>query len=79
MKVRTKDFRWKDTEMELSDLLTPTNDDDGIAERAYALAQTNAEVIGRLVAHLVETGAILLPDALTICGVYGEVEEVTGE
>ncbi|HEX2242708.1 MAG TPA: hypothetical protein VHK27_05560 [Gammaproteobacteria bacterium] len=76
MRVRFKTM-FATQEMPLEKALMPDNwNEGGIAERAYELAKTNAEVMSRLLAHLVETEQMPIETAFQIAGVYVEDLEV---
>lgn len=64
-----------DKVMELSSALEPDPMyEGGIAERAAAQADLNAEVLGNLAALLVEKGVLALDEAKDACKVYGDIE-----
>lgn len=77
MKVRIRDWRGSQV-VSLEAALTPFEhlDNEGIAESARYQARRNAEVLGRLLAFLVEQhgSQMDLATAKEIAGVHGDME-----
>lgn len=77
MKVRVKKaWNYGATVMEMSDALTPVTSRDGSLEQAQADATLANEVIGRLLAKLVETRVLSIQDACDVAGQYAEIEVI---
>jgi len=79
MRVKTNDWQGNLREYELWSVLSETkiSHGAGAVEAVKEVAESNAEKIGKLIAHLVDTGQIDLEIALKICDVSGEVTIVT--
>lgn len=70
MRVTVKDD-YQIKEMDLSDALEQTNSYcDGQVEQAKDIAETNAWILARLIAHLVAKKVVSLEDAVSICGIF---------
>ena len=78
MKIRTENWRGERVTLTLEEALTPVASADygGRLENVDAKADKNAEVLGKLIAHLVKRGIITLDDAQNIIGNYDEWEPV---
>ena len=78
MRVKFKTFGFE-REMTLEAALNSSQRSyrEGALECAFATANDNAEVMARLLAHLVETKVIELEAAFSIAGVYVEELEVS--
>lgn len=76
--MRVKARTWRgDVTMDLVDALTPDRcDEGGQVERAAADAETLRNVLGRLLAELVERNVISLGDADAISGNWNNPERV---
>ena len=78
MKIRTENWRGEKVTLTLEGALTPVASADygGRLENADAKADKNAEVLGKLLAHLVKRGIVTLDDAQNIIGNYDEWKPV---
>ena len=78
MKIRTENWRGERVTLTLEEALTPVASADygGRLENVDAKADKNAEVLGKLIAHLVKRGIITLDDAQNIIGNYDVWEPV---
>ena len=78
MKVRTENWRGDKVTLTLEAACTPVASTDygGRLENVDSKADKNAEVLGKLIAHLVKRGIITLDDAQNIIGNYDEWEPV---
>ena len=78
MKIRTENWRGEMVTLTLEAAFTPVASADygGRFENVDAKADKNAEVLGKLIAHLVKRGVVTLDDAQNIIGNYGEWEPV---
>ena len=78
MKIRTENWRGEKVTLTLEEALTPVASADygGRLESVDAKADKNAEVLGKLIAHLMKRGIITLDDAQNIIGNYDVWEPV---
>lgn len=78
MKIRTTDWMNRPVTLTLEAACTPVASADygGRLEDVDAKADKNAEVLGKLIAHLVKRGIVTLDDAQNIIGNYDEWEPV---
>ncbi len=78
MKIRTKDWMNRPVTLTLEAACTPdaSTDYGGRLESVDAKADKNAEVLGKLIAHLVRRGVVSLDEAKDIVGDYDEWEPV---
>ena len=72
MKIRTENWRGERVTLTLEEALTPVASADygGRFENVDAKADKNAEVLGKLIAHLVKRGIVTLDDAQNIIDNY---------
>ena len=70
MKIRTENWRGEKVTLTLEEALTPVASADygGRLESVNAKADKNAEVLGKVLAHLVKRGIVTLDDAQNIIG-----------
>ena len=78
MKIRTENWLGEKVTLTLEEALTPVASADygGRLEAVDAKADKNAEVLGKLLAHLVKRGIVTLDDAQNIIGNYDEWKPV---
>ena len=78
MKIRTENYWGKPITLTLEEACTPGTSADygGKLENVEAKADKNAEVLGKLIAHLVKRGIVTLDDAQNIIGNYDEWKPV---
>lgn len=78
MKIRTENWRGDRVTLTLEEAFTPVASADygGRLESVDAKADKNAEVLGKLIAHLVRRGDVSLEEAKNIIGNYDEWELV---
>lgn len=72
MKIHTEDWLGRPVTLTLENACTPVASTDygGKLENVDAKADKNAEVLGKLIAHLVKRGIVTLEDAQNIIGNY---------
>ena len=72
MKIRTENCWGKPITLTLEEACTPgtSTDSGGKLENVEAKADKNAEVLGKLIAHLVKRGIVTLDDAQNIIDNY---------
>ena len=72
MKIRTENWRGEKVTLTLEEACTPVASTDygGRFESVDAKADKNAEVLGKLIAHLVKRGIVTLDDAQNIIDNY---------
>lgn len=72
MKIRTENYWGKPITLTLEEACTPESVDvpGGKLENVEAKADKNAEVLGKLLAHLVKRGIVTLDDAQNIIDNY---------
>ena len=70
MKIRTENWLGEKVTLTLEEALTPVASADygGRLESVNAKADKNAEVLGKVLAHLVKRGIVTLDDAQNIIG-----------
>ena len=80
MKIRTENWLGKPITLTLEEACTPVASADygGKLESVDAKADKNAEVLGKLIAHLVRRGVVSLDEAKDVIGNYDEWEPVEG-